>query len=103
MREFEFVEAGRTFYCSVEVPHREGMAAWWWFRLDSGGTTRYAPFEASASDTTQSVKRRILAYYADLLAIQARPAYQRPAWVKRPAVPAGGTPAPTPVSSTSSP
>jgi hypothetical protein len=93
VREFEFVEDGRTFYCSVEVPHREGMAAWWWFRLDSGGTTRYAPFEASPSDTTQSVKRRILAYYADLLAIQARPAYQRPAWVKRPAVPAASTPA----------
>lgn len=82
MKEFQFVEAGQTFYCSVETPRLEGMAPWWWFRLDSSGSTRYAPFEASASDTEQSVRRRIIAYYAELLAIQARPAYQRPAWRK---------------------
>jgi hypothetical protein len=82
VKEFEFVEAGQTFYCSVETPRLEGMAPWWWFRLDSSGSTRYAPFEASASDTEQSVRRRIIAYYAELLAIQARPAYQRPAWRK---------------------
>ncbi len=91
VKEFEFVDAGRRFFCSVESP-RLGMAPWWWFRLDSGGTTRYAPFEASAGDTEQSVRRRIIAYYAELLAIQARPAYQKPPWRKpeRPAVPAGG-------------
>ncbi len=90
MKEFQFVEAGQTFYCSVETPRLEGMAPWWWFRLDSSGSTRYAPFEASASDTEQSVRRRIIAYYAELLAIQARPAYQRPAWRKpEPAATAG--------------
>jgi hypothetical protein len=97
VKEFEFVDAGRTFFCSVEVPSQEGMAPWWWFRLDSGGSTRYAPFEASASDTKQSVRTRIIAYYAELLAIEARPAYQRPAWRKpeRPAVPAAISPAPS--------
>jgi len=97
MREFEFVNGGRTFFCSVEVPSQKGMKPWWWFRIDSGGTTRYAPFEASASDTTQSVQRRIVAYYEELLAIQARPAIQRPAWRKpeRPAAPAGSGPIPT--------
>ena len=81
MKEFEFVDEGRTFFCSVETP-RPGMPPWWWFRLDSGGSTRYAPFEASASDTPQSVRKRILAFYAELLAIQARPAIQRPVWRK---------------------
>jgi hypothetical protein len=95
MREFEFVDEGRRFFCSVEVPRQEGMAPWWWFRLDTAETTRYAPFEASARDTKQSVRSRIVAYYAELLAIEARPAHQRPAWRKpeRPAAPAETSPA----------
>jgi hypothetical protein len=90
--EFEFVDSGRTFHCSVEVPSRTGMTPWWWFRVDNGETARYAPFEASANDTKQSVQARIIAYYEQLLAIRARPAYQKPAWKKpeRPA-PAGET------------
>ena len=82
MREFQFVDGERTFFCSVEVPSREGMAPWWWFRVDSSGNTRYAPFEARSNDTTESVRKRIIAYYAELLAIQARPAYQKPPWRK---------------------
>jgi len=90
--EFEFVDSGRKFYCSVEVPSRTGMTPWWWFRIDNGETARYAPFEASASDTRQSVQTRIVEYYEQLLAIRARPALQKPAWKKpeRPA-PAGET------------
>jgi hypothetical protein len=90
-QEFEFVDSGRKFICSVEVPSRTGMTAWWWFRVDSTEGTRYAPFEASANDTRQSVQTRIIAYYEQLLAIQARPAYQKPAWKKpeRPAAVAG--------------
>ena len=49
--DFEFMDSGRKFYCSVEVPSRTGMTPWWWFRVDAGETTRYAPFEASSSDT----------------------------------------------------
>jgi len=88
MKDFEFVDGGRKFFCSVEVPSQRGMAAWWWFRLETGGSTRYAPFEAAPTDTAQSVRTRILAYYAELIAIQARPPLQRPAWRKpeRPAV-----------------
>src|SRR3954462_14989404 len=89
MKEFQFVDEGRTFFCTVEVPRQQGMAAWWWFRLDSSGSTRYAPFEASPTDTAKSVQKRIISYYAELLAIQARPALQRPVWKKpgRPAAP----------------
>lgn len=89
-KDFEFVDGGRTFFCSVEVPRQAGMRPWWWFRLDTSESTRYAPFEASPTDTKESVQARIIAYYAALLATEARPAYQRPVWQKpvRPAVPA---------------
>ena len=98
-KEFEFIDSGRKFFCSVEKPSQAGMAPWWWFRLDNGGATRYAPFEASATDTKKSVQARILAYHLQLLAIEARPAYQRPAWRKpEPAAapPGDVTPATTP-------
>jgi hypothetical protein len=82
IKEFEFVDAGRKFFCSVEVPRHVGMPPWWWFRLDTGESTRYAPFEASPNDTIESVQERIVAYYEQLLAIEARPVHQRPAWRK---------------------
>ena len=98
-KEFEFVDAGRRFFCKVEAPLHAGMPPWWWFRLDNGESTRYAPFEASANDTKQSVQARIIAYYAELLAIEARPAFQRPVWRKpeRPTAPAETSPAPSPL------
>jgi len=99
IKEFEFVDAGRKFFCSVEAPGQRGMPPWWWFRLDNGTSTRYAPFEASASDTKQSVQARIVAYYAELLAIEARPVHQRPVWRKpeRSTPPGEIIPAPSPL------
>jgi hypothetical protein len=89
-KEFEFVDQGLTFFCSVEAPLHAGMPPWWWFRVDTGKSTRHAPFAASPKDTKQSVQARIIAYYAELLAIQARPVHQRPVWRKpvRPPEPA---------------
>jgi hypothetical protein len=102
INEFEFEDSGRKFFCKVEVPSQAGMPPWWWFRLDTGESTRYAPFEASANDTKQSVQKRIVAYYEQLLAIAARPAYQRPAWKKPERTAPPGEPAPaTPLSSPS--
>lgn len=102
MKEFEFVDGERKFFCSVEVPGQTGMPPWWWFRLDTGTTTRYAPFEASPSDTKQSVQARIIAYYAELLAIQARPVHQKPAWRKpeRPVQPGEVAPTTSPLTPT---
>ena len=80
IKDFEFNDAGRTFFCSVESPRHAGMQPWWWFRLDGDATTRYAPFEQSPDDTQQSVKGRVIAYYAELLAIKARPVHQRATW-----------------------
>jgi len=62
VKDFEFVDAGRKFFCSVEVPRQAGMQPWWWFRLDNSESTRYAPFEASPNDTQESVQARIIAY-----------------------------------------
>lgn len=73
---------GLTFHCSVEAPLHAGMPPWWWFSVDTGKTTRHAPFAASPKDTKESVQARIIKYYAELLAIQARPVHQRPAWRK---------------------
>lgn len=95
IKDFEFEDSGRKFFCSVEVPKQAGMPPWWWFRLETGESTRYAPFEAKPDDTKQSVQARIIAYYDQLLAIAARPVHQRPAWKKpeRPVQPGDATPA----------
>ncbi|MEP6508205.1 MAG: hypothetical protein ABJC63_08260 [Gemmatimonadales bacterium] len=91
-QDFQFEDGGQTFHCTVEAPRHAGMAPWWWFRVESAEkSTRHAPFEASPKDTKQSVQKRVIAYYAELLAIAARPvrpAYQR-TWQK-PARPADG-------------
>lgn len=99
--EFEFVNEGRKFLCSVEVPRHAGMPPWWWFSLDTSGSTRYAPFAASPTDTKESVQERIIAYYAALLAIEARPVHQRPTW-KKPE-PAASTAAVIPAATSSVP
>lgn len=96
MKDFQFVDAGNTFICSVEAPRHAGMPPWWWFRLDTGDSTRHAPFEALPSDTQKSVQTRIIAYYAQLLAIKARPAFQKPHWTK-PVRPPVAPPAEIPV------
>lgn len=84
MRELEFIDAGLTFTCTVEAPQHAGMAPWWWFKVNNGNgggdSNRYAPFEAADSDTKESVRTRVLAHYAERLAIAARPRIQRPAW-----------------------
>lgn len=90
IKDFEFVDEGRKFYCTVETPRHAGVPPWWWFRLDHEGSTRYAPFEAASTDTKKSVQTRIVAYYAELLAIKARPVHQRPFWQKP--TPAGAQP-----------
>ena len=78
---FEFEDQGHRFSCATEAM-RLGLQTWWWFTLDDEKTTRYAPFEVSADDTQQSVQERIIAYYAELLAIRARPARDRSYWRK---------------------
>jgi hypothetical protein len=82
IKDFEFEDQGHVFCCATEKPSHAGLQTWWWFTLDGDKTTRYAPFEESAEDTEQSVKTRIVAYYAELLAIRARPVRDRGFWRK---------------------
>lgn len=77
---FEFEDQGHTFSCATEAPRHAGCQTWWWFTLDSDKTTRYAPFEQATDDTRQSVQERIIAFYAELLAIRARPRRERATW-----------------------
>jgi hypothetical protein len=83
----EFVDAGRTFICSVAQRRASESALWWWFRVSSDAGNRYAPFLAESDDTPASVQARIVAYYDDLLARRAAPSVPR--WQRaRPAAPA---------------
>ena len=70
------------------------MPPWWWFTLPAEGGTRYAPFEARASDTKKSVQTRIVKHYEQVLAIKARPVHPRPQWQRPAARPAAATTAP---------
>ena len=70
---FDFVDEGRTFCCSVEQPCSTRRDAWWWFRVSSEDHQRFAPFRADADDTPESVRPRIVAFYAHLLEAGATP------------------------------
>ena len=72
----EFIDADRTFSCSVAPRSASESALWWWFRV-STDASRYAPFLAASDDTPMSVQTRVVAYYDDLLARRAAPAVPR--------------------------
>lgn len=80
--DFHFEEDGRTYTCSVEPPRGGRTEAWWWFAV-SGDQQRYAPFQAATSDTKESVRSRIAAFYSELLVKRAEPAQPRHHWARR--------------------
>jgi hypothetical protein len=82
VRAFEFEDNGLTFTCSVEKPRAGKTESWWWFGV-AGDGNRYAPFQASAADTQESVRTRIVHYYTDRLARRAMPAVVRQHWASR--------------------
>lgn len=69
---FDFVDAGRTFACRIEAARNPRVAAWWWFSV-SNDRQRYAPFHSDASDSEDSVRSRIVAFYENRLARLAAP------------------------------
>jgi hypothetical protein len=86
----DFVDAGRTFSCSVAPRRASESALWWWFRVSSDAGNRYAPFMAGSDDTPASVQARIVTYYDELLAARAAPSVPR--WQRaRPAAPAAAS------------
>jgi len=79
---FDFEHDGRGYACVVEQPRAAHGQPWWWFRV-SGDAHRYAPFHAVTGDTRESVRSRILAYYANLRARRAAPPAPRGYWARR--------------------
>jgi hypothetical protein len=79
-KALQFVDGGRTYTCRVEPLRGSAAADWWWVNV-SGDQSRYAPFQADASDTEESVRTRVVAYYVNLLERRAAPSTR---WGQRP-------------------
>ena len=91
MNAMQFDDVGRTFTCEPGPSPATPGVLWWWVTV-SGESYRYAAFRVEPTDTPGSVKPRILAYYAQLLADRARPPLTRPTWAqRRPVNQSGGT------------
>lgn len=91
MKGLQFEDAGRTFNCeSASSPATPGTL-WWWVTI-SGETQRYAAFRVEPTDTPATLRPRVLAYYAQLLADRARPYAHRTSWGNRNQAAAASTP-----------
>ena len=88
-KSFEFVDAGRTFKCSLEAQEKTPSEKWWWFTVSTDSRTRYAPFRAESKDNETNVKKRIVAYYDNMLAARAAPPIPRWNGKPKPAVAPG--------------
>lgn len=72
-KAFQFEVGWRTYRCHVERrPGADDNALWWWFAVTGDGHT-YAPFQAVASDTQDSVRDRIIAFHTHRLERRAEP------------------------------
>jgi hypothetical protein len=92
MKALEFEDVGRTFTCEAGSSPATPGTMWWWVSV-SGEKERYAAFRVEADDTADSLRPRILAYYAQILADRERPRLTRPTWAQRKS---SNTPATTP-------
>ena len=81
-RSEEFQDGGRTFTCVAGSSPATPGTDWWWVSI-TGEPQRYAAFRTESSDTPQSLRKRVLAYYAQLLADRARPPEIRSGWAQR--------------------
>lgn len=78
----EFMDGGRTFVCRAESSPATPGTLWWWMSV-SGESSRYAAFRFHSGDTAPTLRPRILAYYAQLLADRERPPIHRQHWSER--------------------
>jgi hypothetical protein len=74
-KAFKFEHGGRTYTCTTERM-APPVGTWWWFTVSSD-SNRYAPFEAAAGDTPESIRSRIVEYYEHRLWARAQPSAQR--------------------------
>ena len=87
MNQLTFEDDGRTFTCEAAASMATPDTIWWWVKV-SGDGQRYAAFHKAKGDTATSVKQRIVAYYAKVLADRARPPLPRPQFGRPPGKPA---------------
>ena len=93
IKGFDFEHDSKTYRCTVEPLRPSGGDPWWWFNV-SGDPNRYAPFHAASSDTRDSVKTRIVEYYANHIARRLAPPVPRGKWQRPEAAAPTATPAP---------
>ena len=82
MKAVQFEDVGRTFTCEPGSSPATPGTLWWWVSV-SGETQRYAAFRVEDNDTPATLRPRVLAYYAQILADRERPRITRPAWTQR--------------------
>ena len=86
---FSFEADGRKYDCTVEKTRFPKAEPRWWFAV-TGDQQRYAPFEAAKADTQARVKKRVLAFYNDLLFRRAQPPEPRSQFGNRGRPPGSG-------------
>jgi hypothetical protein len=86
MDELEFQEGDRTFTCKAASSPATVGTTWWWVSI-TGESQRYAAFRTEDGDTPRTVRKRVLAFYEELLAARERPREIRTSWGRRPAAP----------------
>ncbi len=82
MKLMEFKDGELTFTCRAETSPATRGTFWWWMSV-TGESQRYAAFRTEPGDTEATLRPRILAYYAQLLADRARPREIRSHWSQR--------------------
>ena len=86
MEAVQFQDDGKTFTCEAGSSPATPGTLWWWVSV-SGEAQRYAAFRKEPGDTAASLRPRVLAYYAQLLADRARPRLTHSSWGQRRAAP----------------
>jgi len=82
MKALEFEDVGRTFTCEAGSSPATPGTLWWWVSV-SGESQRYAAFRVEDNDTPATLRPRVVAYYAQILADRERPRITRPTWAQR--------------------
>ena len=82
MDTVQFQDSGRTFTCEAASSPATPGTLWWWVSI-TGEAQRYAAFRTEPDDTPASLRPRVLAYYAKVLADRERPRITHQSWAQR--------------------
>jgi len=81
--DFMEIETGTCKLTCHTAPSPATPGTLWWWLQPAGESQRYAAFRTDSSDTLESVRPRLTAYYDKLLADRARPREIRSHWSSR--------------------